>query len=490
MARQIIGLDIGSYSIKVARLQARGQKATDWVYDFDEQIIEKKESDDPSQGKAAIALALEALKARGKLSADFVVSALPGSSAQIRFLEVPFAQVKKINAVFTGILESQLPFSIENMLCPWTFAAAQSKDNNAQTRILAGLCPKSVVQEHLALLEPFHLSPRILDFKALALSSLVMQGEYEQASVLIVDLGQESTSISIIKEQKVVLARVINRGISESTAQESALLSDIRQSLQVAKAQNACVVERCFLVGGGAKINGISQKFQENFELPVQIPAQLLAGNLGKAYDPKFALAMCLAQQALNPNVRLDRLNFRSGEFSYRSKQGILKSRMPTLATWTVLFSLCLLGNYCTQKVILSQETAKVVAEQKKLCDTIVKGKSLAPSKCVAIMREQLANKKGAGASDFSAIDPYLEIAKVLSRDLSLKVTDLTISEENIDLQATTSNFESVDKIVAALKKGSCFSKVEKGKATTLNDSVSFSVAIVLGCKNSAKEGV
>jgi len=85
---------------------------------------------------------------------------------------------------------------------------------------------------------------------------------------------------------------------------------------------------------------------------------------------------------------------------------------------------------------------------------------------------------------EWSAADTFLEISKRMPRDTVLirKVLELDIDDERVRMKARTSDFDAVDKIINALKKGRCFEEIEKGKARNVEGGVEFPATIRLNC--------
>lgn len=543
MARQVTGLDLGSYSVKVVRLQIRGKHQADWSCEFDEEIIAfDRLSEDPEARKKAEIAALEALRVRGMMNGEIFITALPPGQAQMRFLEVPFTSERKVTAVLGGILESQIPLNIDSLVYPWTRVGAVSTSSAANGyTILVGFAPKLGIQQHLSTLQSVGVSPSIVNFKALALRELspTSEGSTSVSSDklvpvscnAIIDLGHRSTSICISNSAGVVVARVLLRGMADlftdvakslnieaakvqdlmehgyglvelgeqsskdEIAWRNALLHglnpiviDIRQSLLAIKTQGDYHLQGCYLVGGGAKMKNLVAYLSETLAFSVFLGAPPRFKQLELQQNHSFALAGALALQGLSLSEKANRLNFRWGEFSFRGQQTILKGRTGALIGWGVALFVLLLINFSVQKLILGRQAAAVIAEQQKSCDAVEKDKVFSAKKCLMAMREQLASSRRATVSNFSAVDAYLELSRVLPADLSVKIADLDISQGILRIQGTTTSFEVVDKIVVGLAKGRCFSEVQKGRAAMQGKEVSFAVSVTLKCDGMGKE--
>src|SRR3989338_801885 len=100
MAQTVLGIDIGSYSVKVAKL-------TRYLKDFEllsfhEQILPTNQR---LTHEEALAAALRSLFEKNELTADFISVGIPANHVSCRVLELPFTNAKKIEQTFSYELE-------------------------------------------------------------------------------------------------------------------------------------------------------------------------------------------------------------------------------------------------------------------------------------------------------------------------------------------------------------------------------------------------
>ncbi|MGH7818447.1 MAG: type II secretion system protein GspL, partial [Candidatus Binatia bacterium] len=98
------------------------------------------------------------------MGADMVLSALPGSSAAYRILDLPFRDWRRLQQTVPFELESQVPFAIDDSIVD--FQVLSKTDRG--TRVFAALVPKARVAEHLSLLAEVGLDPAVIDFAPLS----------------------------------------------------------------------------------------------------------------------------------------------------------------------------------------------------------------------------------------------------------------------------------------------------------------------------------
>ena len=238
MAQKVLGIDIGTHSIKVVRLLASMRGFS--VELFDEEVLPKLRDEDGEQlgflSKAEAAL--RSLKERGSLSADIVVSGLPGDMSSTRLVRLPFGDAKRIEQTLPFEIEDQLPFSIDDVILTNTVLTG-SVDVN--TDVLVGMAKKDDVGNFLQMLKQVGVDPRYLELDALALDDLylhvlakskpqdaaplmtpggtaiAMGPEAYEPATAIIDIGHQRTSMCIIAEDQVVAARLTLRGGADLT---------------------------------------------------------------------------------------------------------------------------------------------------------------------------------------------------------------------------------------------------------------------------------
>ena len=105
MAR-VLGLDLGSYSVKAVVLETnlRGYSTRAFA------SVRTGEGAGPLVDR--IRAALPELFSKGPFAADAVVVSLPGPSLATHQLLMPFSDPKKIEAALAFEVESQLPFDL------------------------------------------------------------------------------------------------------------------------------------------------------------------------------------------------------------------------------------------------------------------------------------------------------------------------------------------------------------------------------------------
>src|SRR5687768_5301852 len=173
MAR-IVGIDLGSYSVKVIHLEPKGRGGFE-VLKYGESVLPYVEGDTTTTMADKHSAALSELKQRGLLEGDVYVTGLPGDSAAVRTLKFPFNDGKKIAEALPFALESEIPLDLDEIVISSAVLGPTVKARGESTRateVLVAYAKNEAVQDVLDLLAPHGIDPRHVEFDALALDDL------------------------------------------------------------------------------------------------------------------------------------------------------------------------------------------------------------------------------------------------------------------------------------------------------------------------------
>ena len=446
MAKRLIGLDIGSKTIKVLHLE-------------NSEVLKTHEV--PYSEEALGSLAQE-----GFLKGDFLVTGLSGVDAQVRSLDVPFSSAKKIEAILGGLLDAQLPLEIEELILSWCL---QTEKSDEQQQIMAAFAKKSSVKAFLDSLKTYGANPNILTLKSAALYELLKYQLRELKTAMIIDIGASSTSMCVGNNQRLLMARSILKSDLNS------VMHELRQTM----ISFGKPIEQIYLVGGGALTPGVEETFGSVLGIPTQVLRPF-------SLSPTMALAVSYALLGQARQEKKNHFNLRRGEFAFKSEMKLVTGHSRTLSIWAAIVLLLMVVNYGTRRYFLGSRIDQLVEHEQALCKEIM-GQEKAPKSkkkisCLGTIKKAIAQDKQDQIPKMSAADYYLEVSKDLGRDLSIKVTDLDIGNNGVRIGGDVVDFEQVDAVVAAFSKSRCFKNIEKGPARQSKLGVSFQVSMDIDC--------
>lgn len=205
MAQRIIGLDIGSWSIKAMVMESSLRRVS--FVDLREHHLPVDAHGMPLPGE--LSAAVRAVLAG--LDVDVLTIGVPGVQVLLRELTLPFGDDKRVSPVLGFQLESLLPRPIETMVYDWH--VLEKGPDGAQ--LLCAAADKEWFEGWLAELREGGAEPRHLTLSTLAIDNLTPHIEVPQASegpVAVIDLGHRSTQVTLLEGGKVKAIRALARG--------------------------------------------------------------------------------------------------------------------------------------------------------------------------------------------------------------------------------------------------------------------------------------
>lgn len=522
MAHNILGIDLGSWSVKVVELSA-GFRQSHLTGLYERPLVEAVEGDTPLSRAARTAAAIIAEEG---LEAEMFATSL-GGEATLRLLSLPFADPKKIQQVLGYELESQILGELEELVYDSLVATTRvGADGTSTTNVIAVAAAKAAVREHIEALQAVGIEPRVVGAAALSYAALrghayVSQGE----TVAIVDCGHRHTNVCVLREGVVLFARAIPRGgedvtlaladgfrlspaEAEAAKHERACLAppkasfaspahervdacvraalrplwrELKQTLAAFRAAGETGPERVLVTGGAARLQGMVEQLELELGLPVARLA-LLADDpfldvavveRVRREDPSTttelpaqALGLALAAAAPVPQV-----NLRRGELSYRTDYSYLRGKVKYLAGAVLAILAFAALNAGASLRAMHKEGDALEARLRRETMALF-GEARLDGKAVS---EELRNGPKGGAPPIPTLTAY-DVLDEISRHVpppergKLDIQELDIKPKKIYLKGTVETAAQFDELVTELHKIECFDRIEKGKLSIVTE--------------------
>jgi type IV pilus assembly protein PilM len=319
---EIIGLDIGSHSIKLAgfKMTSKGPFLTCLG-------IKEIAPDIDKEDVSTFSGILKALVQEVGLATKKVNLTVSGSGIQIKRISVPSLPKAELKEAVRWELKNHLPFPVETAEIDFHILNEYLEDNVKRLDLMVVACPKHLIDRTLIIAERAGLHPIHLDVAAFALwNSLLVWNQLRKGeTVALIELGAEKTGIYLFKDGILQFGREVTpagaditraimegmgskgepegtferaeeikqeMGISSERSQErigdkSASLSkisflvrpvlerlsaEIGRSLDYYRSQfNEERVDRLLLTGGGARLKNIVSHLASEMRLPVEL---------------------------------------------------------------------------------------------------------------------------------------------------------------------------------------------------------------------------
>jgi len=189
---KIVGIDIGSYSIKIAELESSGSGVK--ILSVGEQPLSQKPGVDKD---LELVTQLKEIVNRYKADETKFVLGLPQDKISTRVLQFPFKEKFKILKSLPFELEDQIPFSASEAI----FEAKVIRTFPVGSEVLAVAAPKPLIKKLLSLSSDVQMDPDIISLEGFALNNL-FEDLFAAPPLDISDLGDSDLDDDEIEDFK------------------------------------------------------------------------------------------------------------------------------------------------------------------------------------------------------------------------------------------------------------------------------------------------
>ncbi len=430
-----------------------------------------------------------------------VVNVSP-QDASLHFFQPPFDKPDKVRRVLRYESEPFFLASVEEMLID--YLPLPSTEDGELHGVVFGAKPEAVarVMDHLAQvgLESDVVLPDRLGL--LAAGQHIFQGHSEQRFHLLLDLGAKQTGLALFDRGRPILIRSIYIGgrhltrslaearkldlteaetikretnLSEGGSSENTdaltkawqpLLSEIERSLIGVSSDFEDNPPLMVLGGGGSLTPGIDRFLSENLGFNT-----LFVGECAESGPDRCALfsemlsPFGLALLALKPGYCP---NLRQGEFAPMEVLHRYRIALGLLAAGLLAILLINLGGLYYSYRVESQKYQAVKSEIDRVFREIMPGVTtvVAP---LAQLRQEI---EGAGGQALGfntdggrVLDLLLEVSRVTGAHESVRITDLALNPQGLELSGEGESFEIIDQLKTKLGELPYFSETTLGGA-------------------------
>lgn len=534
MPQRIIGIDVGSYSVKVAEVE-RSFKSFSFT-NFYERRIQYNELLSPEE---SVAIALQGIIDDNDLTWEMAGAGVPGQRVSSRLLTFPFGSTKKIDQTITFEMESHIPFDLDDVLIDYAVVWSTKE----ASKVLVVYLQKSEFAKDLSTLQGVGIDPRYMGVEGMELVHLVNLGMVPpEGAYAIVDLGHEKTTIAICQGKRLAYVRsvaIAGKTITEAIAKElelpfeeaekikiemghlpasegeliddlskqvvksirsvlDALVLHLRQTIFSYRDTEDIPVEGIYLSGGTSRLPGIdralSDALKQNVAYVNVLDFHFCRLEHGEGHRHVIPQALAIALRGVAAGGAHD-INFRKGEFGFTGDVEKLGGSMRRVIIVLGLIVALALGHFTIKYYSLKSRLNKV---QDDVASLVMQALPNTPKRSIKTTTAALSMIKGKevelsdridklGATmGLSPLDIMVEISKVLPsrKDIRLDVTNLSITQNRATFSGTTDTFESVDRIKQALEKSPLLRNVTAGNVRKgIKGEIKFDVAMEVGEK-------
>lgn len=522
MAR-ILGLDLGSYSVKGVLFESNLRGYTTKAY----AEVRRAEGDRTETLRAAV----HELLTQHPMQADQVIVALPGPTLMTHAFTLPFTDPKRLEAALPFEVESQLPFDLSEVVFDYQTAGQKAK---ASSDVLVGVVRKEELRGLLGLLTELKLDPRVITHPGITYQNLFVQtpavfdGLGEAEAIAVVDIGHERTTVAIGKPGVgVEFARTFAGGgrdlsralsaefqtplaeahqwketygamASAATAQgpdaERAaaafvrglqpVLRELRPTFKAFTARTKRNVGAVVLCGGTARLKGLAEQLEKDLHLQVRVlglPNEA-ASSIPAETQPSATQAYALALRGQASGAKAPRFNLRRGEFGFKGDFDYVKDKLGLLGSFAATLLLLFIASGVVRNTVLARNEAKVDAVLCKTTERILGKCETNYDRALNLLRG--VESPAAALPKVTAVNLLAEVTQKIPPEVPVKIERIQIDLERVILQGETNSSKEIDTLTTALKSHRCFREVNPGKVEKTRDGqkVTFRLDIQVQC--------
>lgn len=335
--KKILSIDIGAYEIKVVEGKETKKGI---IIDNYFTIPTPKGAYDNGKivDKHLIHYAIKEGLKENNIKHKDVYLTINSPSIITREIVIPKVEEDEIENILKFQIEDYLPMNSEDYVSQFRIIGNIYEDNVEKLHLLLIAIPKEIIESHYKLLKDLNLNPIVLDYQSNSIAKLINYNNLINNSYAIdnitfaaLDIGYDSTKVSIIKNGVVHVSRIVEIGgkyidesilnffeysleeleekkreiedinqIDEELTDPSSIESIIKESFQALNERIDIIfryymtrevenkINMILLLGGCSNIKGISNLFSNYFNIP-----SIKVNSLDKiAFDGEFSKHM------------------------------------------------------------------------------------------------------------------------------------------------------------------------------------------------------
>lgn len=512
MPQTILGIDIGSYSIKAALLE-RSLKAFRFIQFYERRI----QYNDLLSPEESVAVTLQGMVDDFQLKADQIICGYPANQVSSRLLTLPFGNLAKIDQSLEFELEGYIPFDLESLVLDYHVVRSAKESSD----VLAVYSIKAPFADWLKRLQNSGIDPKIVTVESSEFLNLVCLGMVPpEGPYAILDIGHAKTNLVIghgkqlgllrsiafggkdlteriakkmgvpmeeaerlkvemgslrIDEQETIddLSKQVGEAIQEAMED---LLVNIRQALFSFRDQFGAPVEGFYLCGGTSRLPHLDRFLSIRLKQNVTFLdcttfhfTQLEKVSAHRVVMPQ-ALALALRGVA---SARMPRFNFRYEALAFKGDVEKIGGTIRHVAIAAGLIFALGLSYFGIKFVVLSKRVQALNNQITQTVKTVLPElprKLESPSQALRLIKSEenkIRDRTGklTAIQGLSILDFLKEVSERVpsGEEIKLDIEDLNIKGGRVSLSGVVDSFEAPDKIKTALEKSKYMKKVTKG---------------------------
>ena len=200
-SKDVVGLDIGTHSIKLVGL--KGSPAR-WVlakYAISEIPSAITEELSPEERKTVLISALKGMLSTARIRAKKVATSVSGNAVIVRYVRFPRMSPSDLEKTIQFEAEPYIPFDIREVNISTHILGEVIEEGQPKMETVLVGAKKDLLQERVEIIEAAGLKPLIIDVDAFALENAyeISRNKERPETVMLLNLGATTSNISILE---------------------------------------------------------------------------------------------------------------------------------------------------------------------------------------------------------------------------------------------------------------------------------------------------
>lgn len=200
---EILGIDIGSYSIKFVLFSKDKNSVIlkNWGY------VPLKLSSDISvdERKNLISSEISSYIKKNQIKVKYAATSVSGNSVIIRYIKIPQTEPKLLSDKIYAEAEAFIPFDVNDVyLSHYIINPNLFEDGQNKMEIILVAAKKEIIDERLDIIKESGLLPVLIDVDSFALETLINKiepsPEYESSGIMVINIGHKVSNLSILSD--------------------------------------------------------------------------------------------------------------------------------------------------------------------------------------------------------------------------------------------------------------------------------------------------
>ncbi|MEK9154848.1 MAG: type IV pilus assembly protein PilM [Patescibacteria group bacterium] len=313
----VLGVDIGTSSIKIAEISKSSEKPKLKNYGILEAQSHLERSNSALQTNSLkladkeTAKLISALVEKSRFKTKNVVASIPSFSSFVTLVEMPKMSNEEVNKTMSYQIRQYIPLPESEVAIDWIKVGESESEGIIKQQILLVSIPNEEIRRYQNIFKLAGLKLKSLEIESMALSRALVFGDL--TPTILVDIGAYSTNIAVVENgflksniftdfagSSLTQAIANGLGIEMKRAEElkkqkglkatggeyqlstlpqpflDVIIGEVVRIRENFEAKKSKKIERVLLAGGGANLIGIEEYFEKQTGLPSALGNALL----------------------------------------------------------------------------------------------------------------------------------------------------------------------------------------------------------------------